>query len=48
MEPIIILTSTVNVDHYKICVYQRDINERINTYLKSILQWIHNTILKLF
>jgi hypothetical protein len=40
---LIILTSTVNVNHYKYFLFQTDPNERINTYLKSIKQWLENT-----
>ena len=39
----IILTSTVNVKPYIFCMYQIDPNERKNTYLKSVLQWLHET-----
>jgi len=34
----IILTTTVNVNLNKICVFQKDKNERVQTYLKSILK----------
>jgi len=40
---LIILTSTVNVNYYKTYLFQTDPNERINTYLKSIKQWLENT-----
>ena len=39
----IILTSTVNINKKKSFLYQIDKNERINTYLKSILQWLNKT-----
>jgi len=39
----IILTSTVNVKPYIDCIYQIDPNERKNTYLKTVLQWLHET-----
>lgn len=39
----IILTSTVNVNPCKSWVFQRDTNHRIETYLKSILQWLTKT-----
>ena len=39
----IILTSTVNINKKKSFLYQIDKNERIKTYLKSILQWLTKT-----
>jgi hypothetical protein len=39
----IILTSTVNVNLKKCCVFQKDPNDRLKTYLKSILQWLNKT-----
>jgi len=39
----IILTSTVNVLPHIDCVFQRDVNDRIQTYLRSVLKWLHNT-----
>jgi hypothetical protein len=39
----IILTSTVNVDLKKSYLFQKDKNERIKTYIKSILQWLNKT-----
>jgi hypothetical protein len=39
----IILTSTVNINEKKSFLYQKDKNERIKTYLKSILQWLNKT-----
>ena len=43
MNAAIILTSTVNVDLNKWWLYQTDKNDRIAIYIKSILQWLHNT-----
>ena len=39
----IILTSTINVNPHKSWVFQRDATHRIETYLKSILQWLTKT-----
>jgi hypothetical protein len=39
----IILTSTVNVNPSKDWIFQRDSSLRIQTYLKSILQWLTKT-----
>ena len=39
----IILTSTVNINEKKAYIYQKNKDERINTYLKSILQWLNKT-----
>jgi len=39
----IILTCTVYVNYKKWCLYQNDANVRIQTYLKSIQQWLNNT-----
>jgi len=39
----IILTATVNVNSIKICLYQINQTERIQTYLRSVLQWLNNT-----
>jgi len=39
----IILTSTVNVNLKKSYLFQKDKNERIKTYIKSILQWLNKT-----
>jgi hypothetical protein len=39
----LILTSTVNVDLNKWYLHQKDANDRLNTYIKSILQWLNNT-----
>lgn len=43
MSTTIILTSTVNVNLNKIFLSQIDKNERLNTYMKSIKQWLVNT-----
>jgi hypothetical protein len=43
MNTTIILTSTVNVNHNKAYLYQTEPIERLNTYIKSVLQWINNT-----
>jgi hypothetical protein len=40
---VIILTSTVNVDLNKICVFQKSKNSRLETYIKSIVRWLKNT-----
>ena len=47
MNPIIILTSTVNINPIKWFLFQRDSNERLQTYLKSIKQWLTKTNLKI-
>jgi hypothetical protein len=39
----IILTATVNVNFKKSWLYQTDQTERIQTYLRSVLQWLNNT-----
>jgi hypothetical protein len=43
MKPIIILTSTVHVKLNKNCIFQVSKDERIQTYLNSVLQWLNNT-----
>ena len=43
MNITIILTSTVNVNTKKCFLYQTDKDERINTYLKSVLNWLNKT-----
>ena len=43
MSTTIILTSTVNVNLKKIFLSQIDKNERLDTYIKSIKQWLANT-----
>lgn len=40
---LIILTCTVNVNHYKQYIYQKNSNERLECYLKSIKQWLELT-----
>jgi len=44
---LIILTSTVNVNHYKHFLHQRNTTERLECYLKSIKQWLEKTTLKI-
>jgi hypothetical protein len=44
---LIILTCTVNVNHYKHFLYQTDPNDRLQCYLKSIKQWLEKTNLKI-
>ena len=39
----IILTSTINVNLKKCYLFQKDANSRLDTYLKSILQWLYKT-----
>lgn len=39
----IILTSTVNINLVKRFLHQKDKNDRINTYLKSIRRWLNET-----
>jgi hypothetical protein len=43
MTTTIILTSTVNVYNNIHCCYQKNPNDRIQTYLTSILQWLNYT-----
>jgi hypothetical protein len=43
MSTAIILTSTVNINSNLTCLFQKNQNERINTYVKSVLQWLNNT-----
>jgi len=43
----IILTSTVNVDLRKCGTFQSNVNDRLETYLKSILQWLTKTQFKI-
>jgi hypothetical protein len=43
MNATIILTSTVNVNYNIDWLYQTNKNDRLDTYLKAILQWLHNT-----
>ena len=39
----IILTSTVNVNLAKSFIFQKNVDSRLETYKKSILQWLNNT-----
>ena len=39
----IILTSTVNINEKKNSIHQKNKDERINTYLRSVLQWLNKT-----
>lgn len=39
----LILTSTVNVNLKKAYLYQTNKDDRINTYIKAITQWLNNT-----
>lgn len=43
MINLIILTATVNVNLKKECIFQKNKEDRINTYVKSVLQWLKNT-----
>jgi hypothetical protein len=43
MEVLIILTATVNVNLTKDFLFQTNKQERINTYIKSVLSWLNNT-----
>jgi hypothetical protein len=43
MNTTIILTSTVNINYKKIFLNQTDPNERLQIYLKSILNWLKKT-----
>jgi len=43
MSTTIILTSTVNINPKKSHLFQTDKNERAETYIKSILQWLKKT-----
>lgn len=47
MATTIILTTTVNVNFNKCYIYQTDINERLNAYLKAILRWLNETNLNI-
>ena len=44
---IIILPSTVNVNNNIECLFQKNTNDRIQTYLRSVLQWLHKTNFKI-
>ena len=43
MQTTIILTSTVNVNIKKSWLFQINKNDRLDTYLKSVKQWLENT-----
>ena len=47
MNPIIILTSTVNINPIKWWLFQRDKNDRLQIYLKAIKQWLTKTNFKI-
>lgn len=40
---LIILTSTVHVNRYKSYIYQTDSKERVDTYVKSVKEWLEKT-----
>lgn len=44
---LIILTCTVQVNHFKHFIYQTEPNDRLQCYLKSIQQWLEKTNLKI-
>jgi len=44
MQPIIILTTTVNVQN-KVYLFQTDRNERIQVYVKRVKKWLEDTTL---
>ena len=43
MSTTIILTSTVNVNFNKCWLYQTDKNDRLQVYIKAVLQWLTKT-----
>ena len=47
MNTTIILTSTVNINPTKWFLFQRDKNDRLELYLKSVLQWLTKTNFKI-
>jgi hypothetical protein len=47
MNTTIILTSTVNINPIKWWLFQIDKNDRLQTYLKSVLQWLMKTDFKI-
>ena len=47
MDTTIILTSTVNINPVKWWLFQRDKNDRLQAYLKSIKQWLTKTNFKI-
>jgi hypothetical protein len=40
----ILLTTTVNVQNHKCYLYQTKKEDRLNTYLKSVVNWLDNTL----
>jgi len=46
-ETVLLLTTTVNVQQHKCLLYQADKQDRINTYIKSIAQWLEKTNFKI-
>ena len=44
---LLILTCTINVNHYKHYIYQTNPNDRLELYLKSIKQWLELTNFKI-
>ena len=47
MNATIILTSTVNINPIKWYLFQRDKNDRLQAYLKSVSQWLTKTNFKI-
>lgn len=47
MNTTIILTSTVNINPIKWYLFQRDKDDRLQAYLKSVLQWLTKTNFKI-
>ena len=45
--PIIVLTSTVNINNNKCCIVQVNSKDRLEAYLKSVRQWLEKTNLKI-
>lgn len=39
----IILTTTIHVGEHKIGLFQKDVQSRLNTYLKAVIQWLENS-----
>jgi len=46
-EILLILTTTVHVNWHKHFIFQSDSQERINTYIKSIKQWLEKTKIRI-
>jgi hypothetical protein len=42
----IILTTTININKNKLCLFQKNKQERISTYLRSVYQWLYKTFFK--